>query len=321
MPATILLVDADLIDRADWQALLQFHGYKVVTVGNGRAALEECPRINPDLVLMDVGLQDIPGFEVFRHLQEDPRNIQTAIVLTGPHSFGKNSRERVDKVAGESWHHPASRADALSRVQSILETKSRIAAQSDAVVLTLARTIEARDQLTNGNSERIAEYAMRLGAALGLSDEEVEALRVGGLVHDIGKIAVPDSILLKPGELDPEETRIMQQHPVIGEEICAPLKSLRMVLPIIRHHHERMDGSGYPDGLKGENIPLGARVMNLVDIYDSLITDRPYRKALSSRRAREIVAEEAGKGWRDPYLMRRFFDLLDGFPTTVEFAS
>ncbi len=311
MPATILLVDADLIDRADWQALLQFHGYKVFTVGNGKAALEECPRIQPDLVLLDIGLQDIPGFEVFRRLQEDPRNVQTPIVLVGPHSYASATQEHGATGRGESWTHSGSRSEALSRVQSILRSKSGMSEQGEAVILTLAKAIEARDQSTNGHSERISDHAIRLGRKLGLPGEDIEALRIGGLVHDIGKVGVPDSILLKPGALNSHEIRVMQVHPLIGEEICAPLKCLRRVLPIIRHHHERMDGSGYPDQLRGEEIPLNARIINLVDIYDSLTTDRPYRKALSAQRAKEILSEEARRGWRDIYLLERFAALLD----------
>jgi putative two-component system response regulator len=312
MTATILLVDADLIDRADWQALLQFHGYKVVTAGNGKAALEECPRIQPDLVLLDIGLNDIPGFEVFRRLQEDPRNVQTPIILMGPYSFANKSKERIVKGAEGSWTHATSRSEALSRVQSILNSKSHIGGQAEAVVLALAKTIEAKDAYTNGHSERIAEHAMKLGSRLGLRTEDIEALRIGGLIHDIGKVTVPDSILLKPGPLTSEESRIMREHPIVGEQICAPLKVLRGVLPIIRHHHERMDGTGYPDHLKGKDIPLNARIISVIDIYDSLTTDRPYRKALSPQRAKEILFEEAERGWRDTYLVKCFIDLLDG---------
>jgi len=160
--------------------------------------------------------------------------------------------------------------------------------------------------LTDGHSDRLAEYAMQLGESLNLSEEDLEELRLGCLLHDIGKVAVPDSILLKPGRLNPQETEIMRQHPITGEQICAPLKSLRPILQIIRHHHERMDGTGYPDGLYGGEIPLKARILQVADVYDALINDRPYREALSSEEALEILRQEAMQGWIDASLVGKF---------------
>jgi putative two-component system response regulator len=145
-----------------------------------------------------------------------------------------------------------------------------------------------------------------LGESLSLPEEELRELRVASLLHDIGKVSVPDAILYKPGPLDQEEMEIVRQHPVVGERICAPLKSLRRILPVIRHHHERLDGSGYPDGLSGDKIPLRARILQIADIYDALTTDRPYRKALSSEEAAEILRTEAGYGWLDASLVWRF---------------
>src|SRR5437588_6630727 len=144
---------------------------------------------------------------------------------------------------------------------------------------------------------------MKLGETLMLREEYLEDLRLGCLLHDIGKVAVPDSILLKPGRLNPQETEIMRQHPITGEQICAPLKSLRPILQIIRHHHERMDGTGYPDGLYGGEIPLKARILQVADVYDALINDRPYREALSSEEALEILRQEAIQGWLDASLV------------------
>jgi putative two-component system response regulator len=181
--------------------------------------------------------------------------------------------------------------------------------QAESVVASLARSIEARDPMTDGHSERLVQYATALGESLALSEGDLEALRVGSLVHDIGKVSVPDAILFKPGPLSPAEAAIMQQHPVVGENICAPLKSFRNVLPIVRHHHERMDGSGYPDRLQGERIPLAARILQVVDIYDALTNDRSYRKAVPSQHALDILAEEARCGWLDQTLVNQFTQL------------
>jgi putative two-component system response regulator len=143
-----------------------------------------------------------------------------------------------------------------------------------------------------------------------LADDEITALRRGGIVHDIGKVAVPDAILLKPARLTPEEMRIMQEHTIVGERICAPLKSLRLVLPIIRHHHEKLDGSGYPDGLKGDEIPLTARVMQIVDVYDALTTERPYKSAMSRTDALQMMEQEVGRGWWDADIFQTFRQML-----------
>jgi putative two-component system response regulator len=155
----------------------------------------------------------------------------------------------------------------------------------------------------------MVSYAVQLGEALGLQEQELQEMQIACLLHDIGKVAVPDNILLKPGPLDAEEMEIVRQHPVTGERICAPLKSLRGILPIIRHHHERMDGSGYPDGLIGEQIPIKARILQIADVYDALITDRPYRMALSPEEALQILDHEVMRGWLDACLVSKFSEL------------
>jgi putative nucleotidyltransferase with HDIG domain len=164
-------------------------------------------------------------------------------------------------------------------------------------------SIEAKDPYTDGHCDRLSESSEALAKRLSLGEEECIALRRGGVIHDIGKVAVPDQILLKPGPLTHEERKVMQQHTVVGAGICSPLKSFRSVLPIIRHHHEKMDGSGYPAGLKGDAIPLTARILQTVDIYDALTTDRPYRKALTPERAFALMREEVKKGWWDSALV------------------
>jgi putative two-component system response regulator len=174
---------------------------------------------------------------------------------------------------------------------------------AETVLFSLALSIEAKDPYTEGHCDRLSKYSVALGEKLGLPQDLRVALRRGGLVHDIGKLSVPEHILLKPGPLTPEERKIMEQHTIIGERICAPLRSFRHVLPIIRHHHEKQDGSGYPDGLKGNQVPLTARILQVTDIYDALTTDRPYRKALPVEKALTIMREEVKRSWWDGSLV------------------
>jgi putative two-component system response regulator len=288
MPATIMLVDPDASNRMDWEVLLRNFGYKVFWVENGKAALAKCGEVQPDLVLIEGPLPDISGVEVSRRLKSDPITQSTPIVLI---LTGINLRE------------------ALNRIQALLHLRSYIDQQAESVAFSLARSLDAKDASSAGHSGRVREYSAQLGSRIGLSADELAALRVGSLVHDLGKIAVPDSILFKPGALTAAEMEVVRQHPVVGESICAPLKSFRDVLPIIRHHHERIDGSGYPDGLAGERIPLLARVTQVVDIYDALTTDRSYRRALDSESALGVMSSEASRGWLDRDLVAEFFDI------------
>ena len=189
---------------------------------------------------------------------------------------------------------------------------------AEAVLFSLARSIEARDPTTHGHCERLSEISALLGTRLGLEAEQVTALRRAGVVHDIGKIAVPDAVLLKEGPLTSDEEQLLREHPVVGERICSPLKSFRLVLPIIRHHHEKQDGTGYPDGLSGEQIPLTARILQIVDVYDALTTERPYRTALDSAGAMDAIDEEAGRGWWDRNLVVEFRKMLAEAGTSVD---
>jgi len=312
MSGTILVVDDNECICALMAEVLRAQGLNVVTAHDGRAALEEFARCQPDLVLLDVVMPGLNGFEVCRQLKNAPESQLTPVVLVTGLSEIQDRVRGLDAGADDFLTKPIDRSELLARVRSLLSLKTHIdeLERAEAVLFALARSIEGKDPYTEGHCERLAEFSARLGERVGLPAHQITALRRAGVIHDIGKVAVPDSVLLKPGPLTPEEWKIMQVHPVVGERICAPLKSFRLVLPIIRHHHEKLDGAGYPDGLKGEQIPLTARVLAIVDVYDALTSERPYKRALAPSEALETLEQEVRKGWWDPALFRQFCVLL-----------
>ncbi len=209
--------------------------------------------------------------------------------------------------------------ETLNRIESLLPMKNSVDEQAETLIAS--QIIEARDPFDGGHAARVSSNAVRFGKSLGLSQTELETLRIGGLVHDIGKIGIPDAILSKPSPLNSEETRIVEQHPVVGEQICSALKSFRHVLPLIRNHHERLNGTGYPDGLHGNQIPLLVRIIQMVDICDALTSDRSYRQTLSTPGALSVLYEEAERGWLDESLVRQYAALVVGSETLAALGN
>jgi putative two-component system response regulator len=283
----------------------------VVVASDGRRSLDEFARIRPDLVLLDVQMPVMNGFEVCRSLKSRSESRLVPVVLVTGLSATEDRVRGLDAGADDFLIKPVDRSELLARVRSLLSLKAFTdeLERAESVLFTLALSIEGKDPYTGSHCQRLSDLSVSLGQRIGLSAEEIIALRRAGTVHDIGKVAVPDAILLKPGRLTPEEFRIMQQHPVVGERICSPLKSFRLVLPIIRHHHEKLDGTGYPDGLRGKEIPITARILQIVDVYDALTTDRPYRRALSIAEALDTIEEEVRKGWWDAELFNEFQEM------------
>jgi putative two-component system response regulator len=193
-----------------------------------------------------------------------------------------------------------------ARVRSVLRNRAANERLEDAtqVIFALANAVEAKDAYTEGHTERVGALADEVGRLAGLPDDAREALRQGGVLHDIGKIGIPNEIINKAGILTPKERVVMNKHPLIGERICEPLKTLRHLLPIIRWHHEKLDGTGYPDGIKGSAFPVPPQILQLSDIYDAITTDRPYHRARTRQGAIEFLHNEAKKGWRDPELVK-----------------
>jgi len=312
MPATILIADDHESSLAGLEGLLSLEGYKVVTALDGEMALSEFFRVQPDLLLLDVNMPKLRGTEVCRRIKSNPETLLVPVVLITALTATQDRIAGIEAGADDFLNKPVAREQLIARVRSLLRLKAFTdeLERAEAVLFTLARSIEGKDPYTQGHCERLADYSARLGAHMGLPAEEIRALRRAGIVHDIGKVAVPDSILLKPSRLTRSEQTILRLHPVVGERICASLKSFQLVLPIIRHHHEKMDGSGYPDGLRGEQIPLAVRVLQVVDVYDALSTQRPYKPALSAAAAFDVMKSEVKKGWWDPEVLAAFEKLI-----------
>jgi putative two-component system response regulator len=310
----ILVADDNEANRDLLSDLLSPEGYQVVCAADGQQALERMTSDPVDVALLDVVMPFRTGFEVCQAMKSKPETRLIPVVLLTSLNSDADRIHGLMCGADDFLSKPVNKHELLARVHSLLRLKHFTDELDNAedVLFSLALSIEAKDPYTEGHCDRLSRYSVALGEKLGLSEELRVALRRGGLVHDIGKLSVPESILLKPGPLTPEERKIMEQHTVIGEKICAPLRSFRHVLPIIRHHHEKWDGSGYPDGLKGEKIPLTARILQVTDIYDALTTDRPYRKALPVEKALAIMREEVKRGWWDASLMNELEALVIG---------
>ena len=312
LTGTILVADDQAANRELLDELLTTQGFRVVTVPDGAAAVEELTRTQVDLVLLDVMMPHLNGFEVCQKIKSNPETYLIPIVLVTALSDKKDRIEGIKAGADDFLTRPVDRVELLARVGSLLKLKHRTdeLERAEAVLFTLAESIEGKDPYTHGHCERLSDYSARLGEHLGLAQDQIVALRRAGMVHDVGKVAVPDAILLKPGKLSEQEWKLMREHPVVGERICAPLKSFRLVLPIIRHHHEKLDGSGYPDGLRGDAIPITARILQIVDVYDALTTERPYKRAFAITDALQTMKEEVAKGWWDPHIFEQFEQLM-----------
>ncbi|HUO34786.1 MAG TPA: HD domain-containing phosphohydrolase [Candidatus Acidoferrum sp.] len=312
MTGKILIVDDESAARWALETLLRREGFEVRDASSGEKALEECASFRPDLILLDILMPGLNGFEVCRRIKATPETRLTPVVLITGLSDTHDRIEGIDAGADDFLSKPIDMNELLARTRSLLRIKQFTDELENAEVVleSLALSIEARDPYTRGHCDRLAKMAVGLGTRLRLPTDELKALRQGGIVHDIGKVVVPDAILLKPGPLTPEEVMIIRKHPEAGEKICAPLKTFRLVLPIIRHHHEKFDGSGYPDRLRGDEIPLTARILQLADVYDALTTDRVYRKAGTSEQALDIMEQEAGLGWWDRSLFDEFRSMV-----------
>jgi putative two-component system response regulator len=309
--AAILVADDDELNRELLSEILLAEGYSVVFAENGDQALDAIDRKTVDLALLDVMMPGMTGFEVCSAVKSRPETRFIPVVLVTGLSRVDERIQGITCGADDFLCKPANKQELLARTRSLLRLKEFTDELDNAetVLFSLALSIEAKDPYTRGHCDRLSGLSDAMAVRLGLPQDQRVALRRAGVVHDIGKIGVPEHILLKKGPLTAEEWAIMKEHPVVGERICSPLKSFRLVLPIIRHHHEKLDGSGYPDGLRGDKIPLTARILQITDVYDALTTDRPYRAALPAEVALQMMRDEAGRGWWDVSLLDEFESL------------
>ncbi|WP_416676284.1 response regulator [Egbenema bharatensis] len=308
----ILVVDDHPSSRMTAVALLSVEGYEVLEAEDGQAALNCVNEADPDLILLDVMMPGMDGYEVCRRLkQEDHTRLIPIVFVTALND--RRARLHGIEVGGDDFlSKPFDQLELSARVKSLIRQKrlNEDLDHASKVLFSIARTIERRDPNTGDHCERLVLRGKSFGEYLRLSRTEVRDLMWGGYLHDIGKVGIPDAVLLKTGKLSLEEWDVMRQHVLIGEQICQPLRTMQGVIPIIRHHHERWDGSGYPDGLSGDAIPFLAQIFQLIDIYDALSHERPYKVAFTPKESLEIMFQETAKGWRNPELMQKFAEFI-----------
>jgi putative two-component system response regulator len=307
----VLLVDGDPINRLLLKSMLRVGSYEFLEAETGLHALEIIAREAVDLIILDLLLPGLGGTELCRRLKSNRKTQFIPILMVTSVSGHDFEVEGIEAGADEYLKKPLHPSVVRARVHSLLRHKAAIDSleEAETILFALAQAVENRDMGTSQHCERLAIYSVALGLTIGLPRRDLVALYRGGFLHDIGKVSVPDSILLGTGKLNEEQWRIMQRHTIHGVEICQPMKTLASVLPIIRSHHERWDGTGYPDGLRGEEIPLLARILQIVDIFDALTTARSYKPAYSKQEALDILEHEAAKGWRDAELVSLFVSM------------
>jgi putative two-component system response regulator len=312
----VLVADDDPACLLLLAKLLQRTGCDLLHGRDGWEALMLFRLHRPDLVVLDIAMPGIDGLAVCREIKSDPASRLTPVVLISSSAGSEDHLRGIAAGADDFFPKPIIPERLAARVRALTDRKAFTdeLEAAETVLFSLALAVESRDATTAGHCHRLAALASRLGQRMGLEEPEVRALRRAGMLHDIGKVSIPDSILLKPGPLTPAERQVMEQHPLIGERICQPLRSLRLVLPVIRHHHERLDGLGYPDRLRGDEIPRTARILQVVDIYDALTSNRPYRDAMAPATAFAVMAAEVEQRRLDPDAfagLRRMLDETD----------
>ncbi|MDH5559873.1 MAG: response regulator [Deltaproteobacteria bacterium] len=305
MERTIMVVDDSVTILRLVEVGLSKNGFQVITALNGKEALRLLKKKKPDVIISDLDMPVMSGFELCEEVRRDKSLSTIPFMVMSANSERSTMRGMIERGAAAFMVKPFNMEQLIITVekllseqfQLILHERERLELEKISMLATitsLVQALEARDSYTRGHSERVSEISLGIGTVLGIDQEEMEAIRLGGRLHDIGKIGVPDGLLLKKGKLTDEEIAIFRKHPVIGTEILEPIHSLASILPLVRHHHEHFNGKGYPEGLKGEEIPLTARITAVADCYDALTTNRPYRDGFDQERAFQIIKEVRG---------------------------
>ena len=312
----VLVVDDGAANRELIEACLAGVDCHVRSAEDGFTALKSMQDSRPDLVLLDVQMPGMDGYEVCRRIKSDAKTRLIPVVMLTSLDRTSDRVQALEAGADDYMAKPVDRVELVARVRSALRLKAVYDSLDSAeqVIFALASAVEAKDPYTEAHTQRVADSARAIGERLGLPGSDLDALYRGGLIHDIGKIGVPDAILLKPGPLSLQELAIMQRHPLIGESIVAPLRSGASLLPIIRNHHEHFDGGGYPDRLSGNGIPTLARIVAVCDAFDALVNDRPYRQRKSTEEAFATLTAGAGEQW-DPEFVRLLVNEMPSLTT------
>jgi putative two-component system response regulator len=308
----VLVADDDAAIASLLERLLTHAGYAVRKTADAASTFAAVASYNPDVILLDVVFPGSNGYAVCERLKQDVTTRLTPIILvTG--MTDRESRIRGREAGADDFlTKPIDPQELLARVGSLARLK-RYTDDLDsgaAIITTLATMIEARDGYTEGHCHRMANYATAVGRALGLGAPDLQALHRGGFIHDIGMLAIPPAVVLRAGPLEPDEFERVKSHTIVGDQLCLGLRSLQAVRPIVRHHHERLDGTGYPDGLQGSQVPLLAQIIGVVDVYDAVTQPRPYQRTRSSSEAVQLLRAHVECGWRDRLIVETFAAII-----------
>ncbi len=322
-PASILIVDDMATNRGLVKAVLSTSNYKIYEAESGEKAIEMIEDLSLDIILLDVIMPGMNGIETLKIIREKEEFSLIPIIMLTSLDSPDNIAYGMNSGASDYVVKPFNPIELQARVTAAINTKRLTDRLDDAesMLFALARVVEAKDRTTADHCDRLSHTAVVLGQALGLDFDDLESLRRGGILHDIGKIAIPDNVLLKPGKLTEDEWIIMRQHPTIGAYLCSVLRTMRGTVDIIRCHHEKMNGSGYPAGLSGEEIPYLARIFQIVDVYDALSSERPYKKALPIDDVIKILESETEKGFWDPDIAMVFIAILKNKPQLLQLSK
>jgi len=326
MSSLILIVDDEYIGRETLQSVLEGEGYELEMAENGIQAIEKAKQLLPDVILLDVMMPGMTGFEVCQRIRSDPQIAEIPIIILTALDDRESLLNALKAGADDFISKPFDRFELrarllgitrLNRYQKLLQERAKLREANaqllsayEATIEGLSHALDLRDRETEGHSRRVTELTVRLAHALNIPEAEITHYRRGALLHDMGKIGIPDSILHKPDSLTDEEWAIMRKHPQLAYDMLSPIEYLLPALDIPFNHHEKWDGSGYPRGLKGEEIPMSARLFAIADVWDALTSDRPYRAAWSEAEALQYIREQSGKHF-DPQVVDLFFKVIE----------
>lgn len=326
MSSTVLIVDDEYSGRETLQSVLEGEGYNLIMAENGPQAIEKAKAYLPDVILLDVMMPGMTGFEVCERIRSDPQVAEIPIIILTALDDRESLLTGLKSGADDFISKPFDRFELRARLigitrlnryhklvderEKLQKAHQRLLDAYDATIAGWSHAMDLRDRETEGHSHRVTDLTIKLAKAFGIANEELTHIRHGSLLHDMGKLGIPDSILQKPNSLTDEEWAVMRKHPQFAYDMLYPIEYLRAALDIPLCHHEKWDGTGYPRGLKGEAIPLAARIFAIVDVWDALTSNRPYRPAWSREAALNFIREQSG--WHfDPRVVDLFFKVME----------